>query len=92
METAIINKPIHHGKTKDTAVVVANSLEAELYDLKDYNPYMMKEYDIIGLDTQLYWFKHHTKLKTFIEDLDKVENKKVFILSTSTYRRNLLEA
>ena len=92
METAIINKPIHHGNTKEIAEVVADSLEAELYDLKDYHPYMMKDYDIIGLDTQLYWFKPHTKLKTFIEDLDKVENKKVFILSTSTYRRNLLEA
>jgi flavodoxin len=92
METAIINKPIHHGKTKDTAEVVANSLEAELYDLKDVNPNIMKEYDIIGFGSQLYWFKPHKKLRMFIEDLDRIENKKVFILSTSSYRENLLEA
>ena len=52
----------------------------------------MNEYDIIGLDSQLYWFKPHKKLIMFIEDLDKVENKKVFILSTSSYRKNLLDA
>jgi flavodoxin len=92
METAIINKPIHHGKTKEIAEVVANSLEAELLDLKDFNPNMMKDYDIIGFGSQLYWFKPHKKLRMFMNDLDKVENKKVFILSTSTYRKNLLDA
>jgi flavodoxin len=92
MEIAIINKPIHNRKTKDIAEVVVNSLEAELFDLKDFNPYLMKEYDIIGLDSQLYWFKPHKKLRMFIEDLDKIENKKVFILSTSLCRENLLDA
>ena len=46
----------------------------------------------MGLDSQLYWFKSHKKLRTFIGDLDKVENKKVFILSTSSCRKNLLDA
>jgi flavodoxin len=92
MEIAIINKPILQGNTKDIAEVVANSLEAELFDLKDFNPYLMNEYDIIGLDSQLYWFKPHKKLRMFIEDLDKIENKKVFILSTSLCRKNLLDA
>ncbi len=92
METAIINKPIQYGNTKEIAEVMANSLEAELIDLKKFNPHMMKEYDVIGLDSQLYWFKPHNKLKIFIEELDKIENKKVFILSTSSYRKNLLDA
>ena len=92
MGIAIVNKPILHGKTKDIAEVVANSLEAELFDLTDVNPYMMEEYDIIGLDSQLYWFKPHNKLRLFIEELDKVGNKKVFILSTSVYRKNLVDA
>jgi menaquinone-dependent protoporphyrinogen IX oxidase len=92
METAIINKSIHHRKTKEIAEVVVNSLEAELFDLKDFNPYIMKGYDIIGLGSQLYWFKLHKKLTMFIEDLDKIENKKVFILSTSLCRKNLLDA
>jgi flavodoxin len=92
METAVINKPIHHVNTKELAEIVANSLEAELYNLKDFNPYVMKGYDIIGLDSQLYWFKPHKKLRKFIEELDKVENKKVFILSTSSYRKHLLDA
>jgi flavodoxin len=92
METAVINKPIQYERTKEIAEVVANSLGAELLDLKDFNPFTMKNYDIIGLGTQLYWFKPHKKLIKFIEELDKVENKKVFILSTSSYRKNLLDA
>jgi flavodoxin len=92
METAVINKPIHRGDANDIAEIVANSLDAELFDLKDFNPYIMKEYDIIGLDSQLYWFKPHNKLKMFIEDLYRVENKKVFIISTGKYRKNLLDA
>jgi flavodoxin len=92
MDTATINKPVQYGDIKEIAEVVADSLKAELFDLKDFNPYKMEEYDIIGFDSQLYWFKPHKKLRMFIEDLDRVENKKVFILSTSTHRKNLLDA
>jgi len=92
METAVINKPIHLVDTNEIAEVVANSLEAELFDLKEFNPYKMKGYDIIGLDSQLYWFKPHKKLNKFIEELDKFENKKVYILSTSLHRKKLLDA
>jgi flavodoxin len=49
METAIITKPIHHGNTKEIPEVLANSLEVELFALKDFNPYTMKGYDIKGL-------------------------------------------
>jgi hypothetical protein len=91
MQTAIINKPIHYEDPKETAEVLANSLEAELLDLKDYNPNIMDGYDIIGLDSKLYWFKPHAKLTTFIEYLDKIEDKKVFIISTGPYRENSIE-
>ncbi len=89
METATSYKPINHGNTKKIAEVVANSLEAELINLKDFNPYIMKEYDIIGFDTDLYWFKPHKKLSKFIEDYDIINNKKVFIISTSEAREKL---
>jgi flavodoxin len=92
METAVTNKPIHHVNTQGIAEVVANTLEVELFDLSDYNPYEMTGYDVIGLDSQLYWFKPHKKLRKFIEELDKIENKEVFILSTSTHRKKLLDA
>ena len=47
------------GTIKEIVEVVVNSLEVELFDLKDLNPYITKEYDIMGLDLQLYWFKPH---------------------------------
>ena len=86
MDTAIIDKPVYHGKTKKMAEVVANSLNAELLDLKDFNPIIMEKYDLIGFDYGIYWFKPHKMLKKFIEELENVENKKVFILSTSPGR------
>jgi len=48
----------------------------------------MKEYDIIGYDFELFWFKPYKNLENFSEKIEKVENKKVFILSTSIAREN----
>lgn len=60
MKTAIIYKSIHHGNTKKIAEVMANTLEADLFDLKDFNHDMIKEYDLIGLDLE-YTFRNIIK-------------------------------
>ncbi len=83
MKTTIIYKSIHHGNTKKIAEVMANSLEAELLDLKDVDKDLIKEYDLIGFGSGIYYGKPHKKLITFVEELDQVENKKVFVFSTS---------
>jgi flavodoxin len=78
MKTAIIYKSIHHGNTKKIAEVMAKSLEADLMDLKDANPDMIKEYDLIGFGSGIYYYRPHKKLRKFVEGLDNVENKKAF--------------
>ncbi len=83
MKTAIIYKSIHHGNTKKIAEVMANTLEADLFDLKNFNQDMIKEYDLIGFGSGKYFLRPHKKLRKFIEDLDNVEGKNAFVFSTS---------
>ncbi len=81
MKTAIIYKSIHHGNTKKIAEVMANTLEADLFDLKDFNHDMIKEYDLIGFGSGIYFQEHHQKILKFVDELPAMD-KKVFIFST----------
>ena len=83
MKTAIIYKSIHHGNTKKIAEVMASSLEADLFDLKDANPDIIEEYDLIGFGSGKYFVRPHKKLRKFVQELNPVENKRAFVFSTS---------
>ena len=83
MKTAIIYKSVHRGNTKKIAEAMAESLEADLFDLKDINKDIIKEYDLIGFGSGIYYFKPHKNLRKFVESMDNVENKKAFHFQTS---------
>ncbi|MBI5679627.1 MAG: flavodoxin family protein [Methanobacterium sp.] len=83
MKTAIIYMSVHRGNTKKIAEAMANALEADIFDLKDVNHDIIKEYDLIGFGSGIYYWKPHKKLRKFVEELDNVENKKAFHFSTS---------
>lgn len=83
MKTAIIYKSVHRGNTKKIAEAMSEALEADLFDLKDVNKDVIKEYDLIGFGSGIYYYKPHKKLRKFVEELEMVENKKAFHFSTS---------
>ena len=83
MKTAIIYRSVHRGNTKKIAEVMAETLDADLFDLKDVNKDIIKEYDLIGFGSGIYYYKPHKKLRKFVESMDDVENKKAFHFSTS---------
>lgn len=83
MKTAIIYKSVHRGNTKKIAEVMAEALEADLFDLKDINKDIINDYDLIGFGSGIYYYKPHKKLRKFVEELDNVENKYAFHFSTS---------
>lgn len=83
MKTVIIYKSVHRGNTKKIAEAMAEALEADLFDLKDVNKDIIKEYDLIGFGSGIYYLKPHKKLRKFVESMDNVENKKAFHFSTS---------
>ena len=39
---------------------------------------IIKEYDLIGFGSGIYYYKPHKKLRKFVESMDDVENKKAF--------------
>ena len=63
MKTAIIYKSVHRGNTKKIAEAMAEPLEADLFDLKDANNDIIKEYDLIGFGSGIYYYRPHKKLK-----------------------------
>jgi flavodoxin len=83
MKTLLIYKSVHHGNTEKIAKVMANTLEAELLDLKNYNTNLIEEYDLIGFGSGIYHNKPHKKLIKFIDDLNDVKSKKAFVFTTS---------
>jgi len=83
MKTAIIYKSIHHGNTKKIAEVMAETLKADLFDLKDVNMDVIGKYDLIGFGSGKYFLRPHKKLRNFVEKLDNVDSKKAFVFSTS---------
>lgn len=83
MKTAIIYKSVHRGNTKKIAEAMAESLKADLFDVDDINTDIIKEYNLIGFGSGIYYYKPHKNLRKFVESLDNVENKKAFHFSTS---------
>jgi len=83
MNVLIIYKSIHHGNTEKIAKVMADTLEAELLDLKDVNADIIKEYDLIGFGSGIYYSKPHKELMELIDNVNPIEKKKAFVFSTS---------
>ena len=59
MKIAIIYKSIHHGNTKKIAEVMAETLKADLFDLKDVNMDVIGKYDLIGFGSGKYFLRPH---------------------------------
>ena len=83
MKALIIYKSVHHGNTEKIAKIMANVFEAELLDLKDANTDIVKNYDLIGFGSGIFYSKPHKKLIRFVDEFDNVENRKAFVFSTS---------
>ncbi len=83
MKTAIIYKSVHRGNTKKIAETMAEALEADLFDVNDIKKDIIKEYDLIGFGSGIYYYKPHKELRKFVESMDNVENKKAFHFQTS---------
>ncbi len=84
MKTLILYKSIHHKNTEKIAKAIADVLKADIYDIDKVNPEIIKNYDIIGFGSGIYFGKHHKSLFRFLDKISKT-NKKAFIFSTAGF-------
>ncbi len=81
MRAAIVYVSIHHGNTEKIAREIARVLNAELLNVGKANEETIKNNDLIGFGSGIYFGKHHISLLKFIDAMPKV-NKRAFIFST----------
>jgi flavodoxin len=82
MKALILYKSIHHKNTEKIAKAIAEELNADIYDIDKVSPDIIKNYDLIGFGSGIYFGKHHKSLFKFIDKIGKT-NKKAFIFSTA---------
>ena len=83
MKTLIICKSIHQGNTEKIAKKIAKVLNADLIKPEGFNSKDIKKYDIIGLGSGIYGYKHHKSILNIANNSLNLNDKNVFIFSTS---------
>lgn len=85
MKTLILCKSIHHQNTAGIAQVFAEALDAEVRDPDATPVEMIRDYDLIGFGSGIYFGRFHAALRSWIRQLPDLErgHGKAFIFSTS---------
>jgi len=82
MKSIIIYESVHHNNTEKIAKVIANEINAELVNVKDFKG-SLESYDLIGIGSGIFYGKFHKNIRKFIEDIESLSKKKTFVFSTS---------
>ncbi|MDD5527792.1 MAG: flavodoxin family protein [Patescibacteria group bacterium] len=82
MKTLIIYESIHHGNTEKVAKKIAEILEADLKRPHEVVLANLKDYDLIGFGSGIYFWKFHASINKFIDSLSDMSGKKAFIFFT----------
>jgi len=83
MKTLIVYHSEHHMNTEKVARVLAEVLNAELVKAIDLELDSVKEYDLIGFGSGVFWGKHHENILRVADILPHFSGKKTFVFSTS---------
>lgn len=95
MKSLILFHSEHHGNTKKVANVIGNVLGAFMVRSVDAAPPDLKEYDLVGFGSGIYYGKFHDSLYRAVDGLADQKGKKVFLFSTTgskTYAMRAHEA
>ncbi|MCI2424904.1 flavodoxin family protein [Candidatus Acetothermia bacterium] len=87
MKALIIYLSVHHNNTEKVARVLAKALDADLLKVREADAAILKQYDLIGFGSGIYFGRHHKSLLNFVETLPVLKNKAAFIFSTSGLRK-----
>lgn len=83
MKTLIIYESVHHGNTEKIAKAMAEILKAHMVKAKDLNSNSLRDYDLIGFGSGIFYGKMHKNILDLVDKLPEFPDKKVFVFSTS---------
>lgn len=83
MKRLIIYESVHHKNTEKIAKAMAEVLKAELKKPQDVNIDSLKDYDLIGFGSGIYYGKFHKNVLELISKIKTENHQKVFVFSTS---------
>ncbi len=83
MKSLIVVISVHHNNTGRIADTMAKVINAEIKKPKELDPEKLRNYDLVGFGSGIYSAKHHISLLLLADKLPSIDNKKVFIFSTS---------
>jgi flavodoxin len=89
MKSLLVVFSYHHKNTEKIANVFAKVLDAQIKTPQQINPEELQEYSLIGFGSGIYGAKHHKSLLDLADKLPQVTNKKAFIFSTCTFKRDI---
>jgi flavodoxin len=82
LKTLIIYKSYHHMNTEKIAKAMADVMGAKLARVEDVDPATLREYDLIGFGSGIYFGKHHGTIMALVNRLPPM-SKDAFVFSTS---------
>lgn len=83
MNTLIICVSIHQDNTYKIAKVMSEALDANILEPEDVEADNLKDYDLIGFGSGIYWGRFYKRLRKFIKKLPALQEKKVFLFGTT---------
>ncbi|MFP4539560.1 MAG: flavodoxin family protein [Candidatus Paceibacterota bacterium] len=87
MKSLIIYTSIHNGNTEKVAHTIGSVLSADVSKLGKATAEDVRKADLVGFGSGIYFSTFHKGLIKFIDELPKMDGKKVFIFSTSGLRK-----
>ncbi len=82
MKIAIVYKSIHHSNTRRVAEAMAAALGAEIYTVEKAAALDASQFDVVGLGSGIYFYRHHHELRQLVATWPKVPLKS-FVFSTA---------
>ena len=83
MKSLLVVFSYHHNNTEKIARVIARVLDAKIKKPQQVDPEELQEYDLVGFGAGIDGGKHYKPVLDLADRIPQVDNKKVFIFSTS---------
>lgn len=83
MKSIIIFESVHKGNTKKIAEALAGELNAKLVKPGEIEVNNLKDFDLIGFGSGIYFWQHHRDILALAEKIPATPGRKAFIFSTA---------